>query len=438
VRRVAPRTGAGPEQPGTVGALQGILAAGLCMLGSCTGIFQRSLPDKVAEFHMVATGKELRVGSAERDITPLGRVYMGGFDLGRVSTGIVTPLKARAMVFELGGECVVVLGVDNLGVMREDTDWIKGGITGVKNGCIFLCSSHTHAGPDLIGMWGFYFMNSGRDPLYVAQVRIAVAAAVAEARARAQPADLWLGQARLPARGLVQNSKRNEVFDRDLVVLQARAKSDGMPLGSLLHLACHPEVLRRANTLLSADYVGELCDAWVERGHGQAVFCNGAIGAMVTPGIPERDLRGMRQMGRDLCSLAEQALAAARILPVDEIEVKKRDVFLSLDTLAFELGRLTMVLQRELYGGCARSTVGYLRLGKLEIAGVPGEMEPVEAQRLRDRSHRPDLLVFGLCDDELGYLMREVDAANPRYHYERSMSPCLRAGDIAVEALVGK
>ena len=43
---------------------------------------------------------------------------------------------------------------------------------------------------------------------------------------------------------------------------RARALDDDRPLGTLLHLACHPEVMPRRNRLLSADFVGDLCDAW--------------------------------------------------------------------------------------------------------------------------------------------------------------------------------
>lgn len=411
---------------------------GSLLLAGCAGIFQRSLPERPAEYAMAAPGGQLLVGAAERDITPAGRVYMAGFALGRTSTGVLSPLKARALVLVMGDQRVAIVGIDNLGVMREDADWIKSGLSGFTNGNVFLCASHTHAGPDLIGLWGWYLATSGRDPEYVALLRRQVAAAVQEALAGAAPATLVQGQALLPPRGLVKNSNRSLVFDRRLTVLQAVALDDGRPLGTLLHLACHPEVLRRGNTLLSADYVGAFCDAWRDAGHGQAVFVNGALGAMVTPNVEHRDPRGVPEMGAELCALAESALKAAVPLPVDAIEVRRRDVYVPLLTFGLELGRLTMVIQRELYSGCARSSVGWLRIGEFEAVAVPGEMEPVLAERLRVQLGRPRLLVFGLCDDELGYLLREVDARDEEFAYERSMSSCTRAGELVVQGLVGR
>ena len=39
--------------------------------------------------------------------------------------------------------------------------------------------------------------------------------------------------------------------------------------------------------------------------------------------------------------------------------------------------------------------------------------------------------------DELGYLLREQDARDREFAYERSMSACVRAGEMVEEALVG-
>ncbi|HEX5051089.1 MAG TPA: hypothetical protein VFZ65_04905 [Planctomycetota bacterium] len=407
-------------------------------LGGCAGIFQHTMPAEPASYAVVAeVGPVLRVGSAERDVTPPVGCYMAGFDIGRTSTTVASPLEVRALVVEAATRRFAIIGIDNLGLLREDVDWIKAGLPGFANGDVFLCASHTHAGPDLIGLWGYYLLSSGRDREYLARVRAATAEAVAEARAKAAPARFVHGQAMLPPQGLVKNANRRGVFDRRVDVLQAQAIDDGRPLGSLLHLACHPEVLPRRNTALSADFVGALCDAWRERGHGQAVFVNGALGAMISPDVRPRDVTGVLAFGKVAADCCEAALAAAVPLPVDSIEVRRRDVYLPLVSVGFQMGRLTTVLERELYSGEARSTVGYLRLGTFEAVAVPGEMEPVLAERIRQQLRRPELVIFGLCDDEVGYLLREQDARDPEFAYERSMSPSRSAGERVSAAIIG-
>jgi hypothetical protein len=228
------------------------------------------------------------------------------------------------------------------------------------------------------------------------------------------------------------------VFDRRVRVLHAQAVDDGRPLGTLLHMACHPEVLRRKNTLVSADFVGALCDEWQRRGHGQAVFANGALGAMITPQFRPNDMTGVAEFGRRICALCEQALEDGEALPVDAIEVRRSDLYLPMISAAFRIGRATTSLQRELFDGAARTSVGYLRIGAFEAVAVPGEMEPALAQQVRGELGRPDLVVLGLCDDEVGYLMREQEAVDPEFAYERSMSPCRMAGEMVRRALTGR
>lgn len=417
-----------------------VLAGTSVLLAGCAGIFQHARPAEPMRYACraaVAPGT-LWVGSAERDITPAVGGYLGGFDIARTSTAVSSPLAVRALVLRTATRQFAIIGIDNLGVMREDVDWVKAGLPGFANGDVFVCSSHTHAGPDLIGMWGFWFMTSGRDRDYLAAVRAATAAAVAEAAANAAPAVLRHGQALLPPTGLVKNANRAGVFDRRVTVLQATAVDDGRPLGTLLHLACHPEVMPRGNSAISSDFVGVLCDQWRARGHGQAVFVNGALGAMISPDIKPRDEHGVRAFGEQACALAEQALAGALPVAVDAIEVQRADVYLPMVSAGFRIGRLTTTLQRELFAGAARSTVGWLRLGSFEAIAVPGEMEPALAEQVRAELRRPGLVVFGLCDDEVGYLLREQEAEDPEYAYERSMSPCGDAGEIVRAALTGR
>lgn len=420
------------------GFTRNLLSLAALVFAGCSGVFQRSRPDVSATYAVeVDAGAALLVGSAERDITPAVGGYIAGFDLARTSTGIGSPLKVRALVVEAGGRRFAIVGIDSLGVMREDVDWIKAGLTGFANGDVFVCASHTHAGPDLIGLWGYYFLSSGRDRDYLVQVRRATTEAVAEALASSAPARFVLGSAPLPPQGLIKNANRAGVFDRRATVLHARAIDDDRPLGTLLHFACHPEVLPRRNTLVSSDFVGDLCERWRARGHGQAVFANGALGAMISPDVQPRDMAGVQAFATAACDVCERALAAASPLPVPTIGVRRADVYLPMISPGFRFGRLATVLQRELYDGQARSTVGWLRLGEFEAVAVPGEMEPALAARLRGALHRPDLVVLGLCDDEVGYLLRDQEAHDPEFAYERSMSPCRSAGERVFAAIVG-
>ncbi|MCA8958430.1 MAG: hypothetical protein KDC87_20295, partial [Planctomycetes bacterium] len=262
-----------PDQGVIVRSLSAKLtAAGLAfLLAGCAGLFQRGKPAQPADYRWRAGG-ELAVGFAETDITPVGSAYLGGFGLARSSTGVHSRLKVRAMVLRVGARNVAVVGVDNLGLQREDVDWIKRALVGFHNGDVLLCSSHTHAAPDLVGLWGFYTLTSGRDVDYLQLVRRQVVDAVQAALGSARPAELMLGTARIPPAGVLRNGRRPGVCNYRATALVCRDVRSGEPFGALLHVACHPELLSRRDTLVSADFVGELCDRWRAAGHGQAVF----------------------------------------------------------------------------------------------------------------------------------------------------------------------
>ncbi len=410
-------------------------ALALVAATACTGLYQEKAPERAAAFTASARGAPLLAGAAEADITPDDEQYLGGFGVARPATGVHSRLKARALVLELGQVRVALVGVDNLGLQRDDVEWIKRGIDGFAPEMVWLCSSHTHAAPDLIGIWGFYLLSSGRDSAYLARVRNGVVAAVAQATAALRPAVLVRGEARVPPEGLVRNPNRRGLFDPRFTVVQARDATSGAPLGALLHVACHPEALRRDNTLVSADFVGALCDRWQNAGLGQPVFVNGALGAMVSPHPAGED--GVEVMGDGLFATARRALAAAQPVAVDAIELRRADVYMTITSPGLLLGRLTLAIPRRSYAGLLRSTVGWLRIGSIEVVCVPGETEPALAARVRQVTRRPDLLLFGLADDELGYLMREVDARDREFAYERTMSPVVDAGERVAAALVG-
>ncbi|MCA8944365.1 MAG: neutral/alkaline non-lysosomal ceramidase N-terminal domain-containing protein [Planctomycetes bacterium] len=409
------------------------LALAICWLPGCTGLFQRQLPDHAAAFAAADHGA-LRAGFAIEDITPEGAPYLGGFGLNRRATGVDSRLTVRALVLVVGETRVALVGIDTLGLQRHDVEWIKSGIDGFTNGCVFLCSSHTHAAPDPIGLWGKYMLTSGRDRAYIARVGHAVRDAVRRALDSAAPARLVCGESRMPADGLLRNSNRPDVFDRRITILQARSAADE-PIGSLIHFACHPEVLRRGDSLVSADFVGRLCDRWEAAGHGPAMFVNGALGAMISPRLHGQ--QNLDVAGDMLLGWAESALEGAEPVEGDELEIRRRDVYLPMKSWALRLARLTTVIPRHVYAGALRSTLGYLRIGDFEACCVPGEAEPGYARRIVAASGRARLRVFGLVDDEVGYLMSERDARDPEFAYERTMAPGPRAGEILLEVLVG-
>ena len=108
-----------------------------------------------------ALGAGLRAGFATTDITPPLGLELSGFGpyLERKGTAVHDPLMAHAVVFEVGGQKMAIVGCDLLGmplgiikkvrqiVVRETT---------IPENRIMVSATHTHSGPaipKLIG-WG--------------------------------------------------------------------------------------------------------------------------------------------------------------------------------------------------------------------------------------------------------------------------------------------
>ena len=92
------------------------------------------------------------------------------------------------------------------------------------------------------------------------------------------------------------------------------------------------------------------------------MFVNGALGAMISPDFQPRDMDGVCAFAQSACDICEVALSDSQPMPVDQIEVRRSDVYLPMTSPAFLIGRTTTALQREVYSGAARTSVGYLRM----------------------------------------------------------------------------
>ena len=437
-------------------------------------------PDAAAPAGSAASAAIL-AGAARRVITPDVRsegppVRIGGFGSGRDATGVHDDLEARALVLEAGGSSVAFVALDLIGFFHDDIVKIRDEIrvrhpgTGVAT--VLVASTHTHAGPDVIGLW----TPSGRsvDSGFIARVRSRAAEAVAEAWAGRRPARLSFATTRLP--NLIDDSRLPIVID-DLAFLLKVDSADGREvIATLVSFADHPESLGRDNTLISSDYPGALRRALEETFGGTSLFFSADIGGLMTPldagviidpdtgqPVPRKTYRMTELLGREVAG----ALAAAwRAGPgaqaacagcVDRalLETRAREFRVPITNQRFlrglEEGR---IWPREVDAGGtlgSEAAVVSIRAQALaadgevpvlaQIACVPGEIYPelvvggIQDPQdpaadfpgaAREAALRPMMsgryrVVLGLCGDELGYIipMSEWDE-KPPFAYGRS------------------
>lgn len=110
----------------------------------------------VAPFAADAATKGLRAGVARADITPSGSIWMSGYaNRTHPSTGVAQRLWAKALaIADSKNNTVVIVTTDLVGLPRSITDLVAARIQkahGLDRSRLLFNSSHTHAGPVVLG-----------------------------------------------------------------------------------------------------------------------------------------------------------------------------------------------------------------------------------------------------------------------------------------------
>lgn len=103
----------------------------------------------ITSLALASQTETLRVGYADLDITPeLGHTMPGYFEERR-ATGVLDPLRAKALVLTQGDTTLAIVALDLIAVDKPIADDIRGAVsqkTGIPAGRIFLHATHTHTG----------------------------------------------------------------------------------------------------------------------------------------------------------------------------------------------------------------------------------------------------------------------------------------------------
>jgi len=417
---------------------------------------------------IVATAAEasaLRAGFSAVDITPKleeGKpIWLAGKELNRAAQGIHDSLYARAVVLIDGDRKLALVSVDSIGLPRPMIERARAGLKDFYH--VLVASTHSHESPDVIGIWGPSEGKSGIVPEYVAFVEAKIVEAVRQAEKQAVPAraeyataedETLLGDFRLP-----------EVYDGVIRLLAFRRADNGQRLGLIVQWNSHG-VEPDKNALVSRDYMGATVAALEKRHECPAVFFQGAIGGLM--GTPKKLVAKARAggisggifgfidaCGAAIADLADRALANAEPVTLTPLVVSSRPILIPLDNAGYRAAIAGGVLDRDAFlwkgnreapaeriprgkvdGPLAMETeVGYLRLGELHVAAIPGELypelvygkfqEPVDpgADFLEAPLEKPivdilpgkKIMVLGLANDEVGYIVpkRQWDVAPP-------------------------
>lgn len=383
-----------------------------------------------------------RVGTATADLTPGLNlpVYLAGFAPGRRATSVLHPLQALVLYLaDQAGSELCLVSLDLIGFLHQDVQRIRaraGSVMPPER--ILVCSTHTHSGPDTLGLWGKALLGtipyrSGVDERYMDRVVDCVADAVIQARRAAAPARLSAVTFDTPPRW-IRNERTGGGYYRRAVALYAVHEDGARTV--MLNFAAHPEALWDKNQAVSPDYPACFRRSLNALGAG-ALFFSGPLGAMLTPDVPRSASLDHRKtyierLGFRLARLTLEAAGRGEELS-GPLRFASMEFCLPNHNRRFEWGRRLGLLKREIPDGNIHTEMAAACIGGFRLLTVPGEASPELGQalyRVQRQGHRM-LLCLGL--DELGYLLPSEFFDNPEYKYEQSMSVGPHAAPVLVE-----
>jgi hypothetical protein len=269
-----------------------------------------------------------QVGTSVEDITPGTPMPDGGYGSDNIITGGAhDPLQVRAFFVGHGKQAVVFVTVDSQGwfAAYQSPNAADGGDSAradaasalaargydVSAASIVLSTTHDHAAPTLMGLWGH------TDPAYLDEVKQATVAAVLQAQASAQTAELWSATGTI--HGLVstlQGTDQTAGFsvDEQLPILWARQPGTGATIAMYADVPVHADQYDptvAGNNQWSADYPGWVRDRLAQLFGGTEVIGVSTLGRQESigsdPGYAE-----VVEQGTFVTNAIVRALAAAK------------------------------------------------------------------------------------------------------------------------------
>ncbi len=356
----------------------------------------------------------LKAGAAEVDITPTGEDWLGH------KYAVVTPLKSRIVVFSDGDLTVAFVGADLFGVGHADNLAIRDRAKELGVDHTIVASSHNHAAGDTIGVYGHYPTE------YIKHIQDQTVAGIQQALGSMRPVkELRAASRELPmdgirVQGLFRNARNPGLLDPTLSTLQAIG-TDGEPITTIIHFACHVESLEKGAREISADFPGYMCDQMKADGLGQPVFLNGALGGMVSGDNQARTHESSREMGLQLAAIAKE-LAANGVQPAEfEFLADRRPLHIPVANQDF-IARYKAGA-RELVRGRIVTDMTYVRLGEAQFITLPGELLPEVSFEILEKMNGYPRMLLGLANDQIGYMVPPYDFRDDYYEETVSQGP---------------
>jgi hypothetical protein len=365
-------------------------------------------------------------------------IWLAGFQSARAARGVrdasegllgeTDDLLATVAAFEQGNTSLAIVSVDGFGWMNDQVLAIRAELAeqGVSLDHLMFHSTHSHATPDTLGIYGRSITSTGFDAEYAAEMRATVVGLIQEAFADLKPVAMKTGKYDLSTtseKGVanyLSDTRDPFIIDPWVYAAHFYDVETGEPVVNLVNWANHPEATADSQSLLSADFVHGLRTS-VEKGYswelaeykgvgGLTVYLNGTVGGMMTPlrienEDPDGNIHASHSyakadaIGLQVGHYAVQAMLNGVEDVSPDLAFRKQSLYLPIDNVGFQAMYLVGVLNRPAFNYDPEkqldhtnvpeilTEVNYIELGPVQILTLPGEVLPELAIGGYDGSH---------------------------------------------------
>lgn len=395
-------------------------------------------------------------------------VWIAGFNSNRPAKGVHDPLWARAIAFRNNGVTVAMVTLDAIGVFHDKIIDIRKMIDPSLNiDHVIVSSLHNHEAPDLMGIWSGHVPVPGNyDHRYMNEVKMACKTAVEQAVRSMVPADMYLKTVEIDPEGFVHDTRKPVVIDTKVCNARFNRAGTDSTIATLVSWGNHPEALDGNNPLLTSDFCGYWRDG-VEQGvtdpngeegiGGMCLYFQGMVGGLMTQlrsNVPHRNgvdffkeasFEKAEALGENLALVTLRGLKEEDVVKSEDtrVGIAAKTIYVPMEGL-FKYAIMLGIIHPGIYwkeGAITSKTeVDVVRIGDLEILTTPGELypeiaeggieakpgrdfdiPPLEVPPLRKEMRGKVNMVFGLANDEIGYIIPKSQwDVEPPFVYEKS------------------
>jgi hypothetical protein len=358
-------------------------------------------------------------------------VWMAGFSPNKPALGVRDPLWARALSLRTGKERVVLVSLDLIGLLHFHAKRLRESIAAAaetRPENVVVACTHNHSGPDTLGLWGPLPFLTGLNPDYLKLLCDRAVEASKKAVEAERPASLSIASA--SGEGFFKDSRDPKILNETIDGLLLRDRS-GKVVAAVAVAACHPEGVGRKNRRITSDFPHALRLALEKEYPGSVgIYFSSDLGTLQSPKLADHSFETVDRMGETLASRLVASFKAAEPEPAAALASRSLPFEFELRNPLFRAG-----LKGGLFGDpkegfreeggriLIASSLTAIRLGRLTLATLPGEVAPELGREIRALLPGDRKVLIGLGNDEVGYIFRKEDWTPGQYEESMSLGP---------------